>query len=284
VKSFLDLMVPAVTFLLMTVVGMDLAPPDFDRVRRRPGVLAAGLLGPVVLLPAIALAVLALLKPSPETRAGLLLMAACPVGGISNTYSFLARAATALSVTLTALSCLLAFATIPLLARLFEAVLGEPFGYRVPLGLLVGQLLVMLVLPVVLGMTARARAPEFVRRSERRLRATGFAGLAVLIGSVAAHEAERFVLQLREAMLPASAMIAAAMLAGWAAGRLAGADAKERFTLAVEFATRNLAIAVAIAVTILGRVPFASFAAAYFLIEIPLVGAAVLAFRRSARR
>ena len=35
---------------------------------------------------------------------GLLLVAVCPIGGISNTYSYLARAATALSVSLTGLS------------------------------------------------------------------------------------------------------------------------------------------------------------------------------------
>jgi BASS family bile acid:Na+ symporter len=283
-KTFLDVMVVAVTFVLMVVVGLDLTRADFERVRGRPVLLVAGLAGPVLLLPPLALAVISLFRPAPEVRAGLLLLAACPVGGISNTYSWIARASTALSVTLTALSCLAAVVSIPLLARLFEWILGEPFGYRVPLGLLAGQAALMLVLPVVLGMTIRSRAPELAGRNERRLRAAGFAGLALLIGSVVAHEWSRLGGQLRAAVPPAAAMIALSMLVGWSVGGLVRADRRDRFTLSVEFATRNLAIAAAIAITLLGHVEFALFAAVYFLTEIPFVGAAVLAFRRREAR
>jgi BASS family bile acid:Na+ symporter len=158
VKSVLDVGIPVVAFLIMTIVGLDLTRADFERVRRRPRVLVAGLLGPLLLLPPIALAVVALavvaLVPMPEEiRAGLLLLAVCPVGGISNTYNYLARASTALSMTLTAGSCLLAVVTMPLLAHLFEAALGRPFGYRAPAGPLAVQVLGMLVLPVAVSAT-----------------------------------------------------------------------------------------------------------------------------------
>ena len=81
-KSILDVAVPVVTFLVMTIVGLDLSRPDFERVRARPRILVAGLLGPFLLLPPIALAVLAVVPMPEEIRAGLLLLAVCPVGGI----------------------------------------------------------------------------------------------------------------------------------------------------------------------------------------------------------
>jgi BASS family bile acid:Na+ symporter len=69
-------------------------------------------------------------RPSPDLQAALLLVAACPIGGISNTYSYLAGASTALSVTLTACSSLLAVITIPALALVFGAALGHPWDSR----------------------------------------------------------------------------------------------------------------------------------------------------------
>ena len=95
-KALLDLAVPAITFLLLLAVGLDLAPADFARVRRQRRVLAAGLVGPLLVLPPLALLLVVLSRPSSDLQAGLLLVAACPIGGISNTYSYLARASTAL--------------------------------------------------------------------------------------------------------------------------------------------------------------------------------------------
>ena len=84
----IEIAIPLITFLLMLVVGFDDAA-DFDRVRRRPAILVAGLAGPVVVLPPIALLLVALLSPTPKIAAGLLLIAACPVGAFLNVSSYL---------------------------------------------------------------------------------------------------------------------------------------------------------------------------------------------------
>jgi ACR3 family arsenite efflux pump ArsB len=69
-------------------------------------------------------------------------------------------------------------------------------------------------------------------------------------------------------------------VAGWITGALVTKDRRDRFTLAAEFGSRNVGIAMAIAVTILGRVEFASFAVIYSLTEIPMMLAAIALFRR----
>jgi len=281
-KPVLDVAVPVVTFLVMTIVGLDLSRPDFERVRARPRILVAGLLGPFLLLPPIALAVLALVPMPEEIRAGLLLLAVCPVGGISNTYNYLARASTALSVTLTAVSCLLAVVTMPLLTRLLEVVLGRPFGFRAPVGPLAAQILGMLVLPVAVGMTLRARAPGFASRHETAFRRAAFAGIVLIIGFVLWSEWGRFLANLAVSAGAAALFVLLAMGAGFLVALGAGADRRERFTLSVEFATRNTAIAAAVAITLLGDTRFAVFATTYFFTEaVPLL-AAVAAFRRAA--
>ena len=64
-------------------------------------------------------------------------------------------------MTLTGLSCLLAVATVPLLTRVFERVIGRTLGFDVTPGLLLIQLAFMLAAPVGLGMWIRSRWPVF---------------------------------------------------------------------------------------------------------------------------
>jgi bile acid:Na+ symporter, BASS family len=280
-KPVLDVAIPVVLFLVMTIVGLDLTRADFERVRARPRVLVAGLAGPLLLLPPAALLVVALVPMPVEIREGLLLLAVCPVGGISNTYNYLARASTALSVTLTAASCLLAVATMPVLTRLFEAALGRPLGFHAPVGPLAVQILGMLVLPVAAGMALRSRAPEFAARHEGAFRRAAFGGLAVLLGFILWKEWSRFVANLAATAGAALLFVLLAMGAGLLVALAAGADRRERFTLSVEFATRNNAIAAAVAITLLGDTRFAVFATTYFFTESAPILAAVWAFRRT---
>jgi len=280
-KAFLDVAIPAVTVALTVVVGLDLSPSDFHRVRRQPGTIAAGLLGPLVLLPPIALGLNALFRPSAAAQAGLLLIASCPVGGISNTYNYLAGASTALSVTLTAVSCLAAVATMPLLTRLFELVLGRPFGFEVPATTLAVQLLVLLVAPVTLGMAIRRWAPAFAARNRRAFRLAAFAALVALLGFIVVAQREDFAREIPRAAPLAAALVVVAMASGALVGSVLGAGRSDRFTLALEFGTRNVAIASAIAITVLGRLEFAVFAAIYFVTEAPIALAAVFGFRRA---
>jgi BASS family bile acid:Na+ symporter len=283
VKTLVDLAIPIITFLLLTAVGLDLTPQDFRRVRRRPRIIVAGLGGPLLLLPVVALALVWLMRPSPAVEAGLLLIAACPVGGISNTYSYLAGASTALSVTLTGLSCLAAVVTIPLLTLLFEWGLGHPVGFAVPTGALVTQLLFVLALPVGLGMYVRRRWPSAANRHRTAVQRLGFGALGALIVIVTISQAEQFRDQLADTLPLAVMFVVVSMALGWGVGRLVGASVADRFTLAIEFSTRNVAIATAIAVVFLGQVRFAVFATTYFLIEMPVMLTAIAVFRWNRR-
>jgi len=271
--------VPAVTIVALLAVGMDLTPADFARVRQRPRLVAAGLLWPLLTLPPLAFALVRLFEPPPAIQAGPLLIAACPIGGISNTYSYLARASVALSVTLTACSSLIAVASIPLLDRVFAPMLGPTLRFAAPVPLILGQLLVMLALPVVVGMWMRRRWPDLAMRWQSTLRTGAFVAVGALLTQVVFDQAETFVRDLRHTVPLALVFVVASFAIGWLVGSASRGSASDRFTIATEFATRNIAVATAIAVTLLGRVDFALFATAYFLTEVPLMLGAVAVFR-----
>jgi BASS family bile acid:Na+ symporter len=280
VTVLLDLLVPAITFLLMTVVGLGLRRDDFSRLRQQSKVVVAGLLGPLLLLPPLAMALTWMVQAPPEVTAGVLLIASCPIGGISNTWSYLARAATALAVTLTGLSCLFAGITMPLLARLFELGTGQRLELTAPMRLLVAQLLLMLALPVLLGMWLRGRWPAFAERHRSALQRIAFAGVGVLLLIPLIDDPRAFVAGLSTTVPLAAAFVTCSMGVGWATAAVATPDIRNRFTVAAEFGTRNIAVATYIAVSVLGRVEFARFAVTYFLVEAPLMLVAVSLFQR----
>jgi bile acid:Na+ symporter, BASS family len=280
VKTLISVGVPLLTFFLLAAVGLDLTGEDFGRVRRQWVVVLSGLLAPLVLLPPIALGLTWVFQPSPEIAAGILLLAACPIGGISNTYSYLARASTALSVTLTGLSCLLAGATVPAVGRGLELALGRPLDLAAPIPLLLGQLLLMLALPVALGMWIRRRSPELAERQRPALQRLAFTGISIVLLLVIVDDPRAFFGALSTTVPLAAAFVVCSMGAGWMTGATVTADRRDRFTLAAEFGTRNVAVATAIAVTLLGRIEFARFATTYFLTELPVMLVAIALFRR----
>ena len=94
----------------------------------------------------------------------------------------------------------------------------------------------------------------------------------------------RMVAEKRGWISPEFGFVLLSFAVGWLLGGLLRAEPRERFTLAMEFATRNVAIATAVAVTLLGRVEFAVFATTYFMTELPLALVAVALFRRSPAR
>ena len=279
-KTLIDISVPVLTFVLLAGVGLDLTVDDFRRVRRQPALMLAGLVGPLFLLPPIAVGLAWAFQPTPEATAGLLLVAACPIGGISNTYSYMARASTALSVALTGLSCLLCGLTVPAVGRFLEMVTTQPLNLTVPIPTLITQLLLMFTLPVALGMWARRRWADRARRYQPTLQNLAFIGVGLMLVLITLNDPRAFLGELPRTVPLAAVFIACSAVAGWMTAVLVTRDPRDRFTLAAEFGTRNLGVAIAVAVTMLGRVEFARFAYTYFLTEVPLMLVAAALFRR----
>jgi BASS family bile acid:Na+ symporter len=219
-------------------------------------------------------------QPAPDVAAGLLLVAACPIGGISNTYSYLARASTALAVTLTGLSCLVASATIPLVGQGLEMALGRPLDLAPPVPLLLVQLLLMLALPIGLGMYVRRRWTGLAAQYRPKVQSLAFYGVGGVLALLILDDPQAFFGGLSSTVPLAAAFVVCSAAAGWATAAMVTRDHRDRFTLAAEFGTRNLGVAMAIAVTLLGRVEFARFAYTYFLTEIPLMLAAIALYRQ----
>jgi BASS family bile acid:Na+ symporter len=263
---------PLTLFFLMTVVGLQLVPADFRRVVAVPKAVIVGTLGQILLLPLMTWALVSSLGLPPELAAGAMLLAASPGAGMSNLMAAIAGAHVALSVTLTAISSVLAVVTLPMITGLgLSLFFGEGSDVAVPVERLMGQMLAFLLLPIGVGMLLRARIGEGVQNAIpwiNRLAIVGIVATSLLSGANSGLE------------LPTGAALALAALAcvlwtllamtiAWILGALLDLDADDRFTFLVEFSARNIALAFIVAISSLGRLELGLFAGVYALVGYP---------------
>jgi BASS family bile acid:Na+ symporter len=87
--------------LVMFGVALDLKVADFKAVLVMPKPVLIGLAGQFLLLPAFTFLLVLAIQPAPSVALGMMLVAACPGGNISNFLTHYARGNTALSITMT---------------------------------------------------------------------------------------------------------------------------------------------------------------------------------------
>ena len=158
--------------------------------------------------------------------------------------------------------------------------LHQPLRVDAPVPILALQLVLMLAVPTGIGMAIRRWWPAWAQLRRGWFQRLAWVLLVLLLLLIFTIEAERVAAMLGDVVLLAAVFVSASFGAGWAAATVVRASAADRFTLSAEFATRNIAVATAIAVTMLGRTEFALFGSIYFLTELPLMLAAVAIWRR----
>lgn len=89
-------------------IALDLKIADFKNIFAMPKAILVGLFCHSVLLPLLTFLLVILLKPHPSLGLGMLLVAACPGGHMANFMTHNAKGNTALSVSISALSTILA--------------------------------------------------------------------------------------------------------------------------------------------------------------------------------
>jgi BASS family bile acid:Na+ symporter len=176
-----NVLIPATLTSMMIIVGTGLRPEAFRSLLRSPLALAGGTLSQAMLLPIGALALIFLMKPSSELAAGLILVAACPGGAISNFYCHFARLNVALSVMLTAISSILSFALLPLILAITFPIIALDKAVEVPVVALSLQLFLFVFVPIGIGMVFSFYFPQAAERYARLLRGIGLMLLLTLL-------------------------------------------------------------------------------------------------------
>jgi len=279
-KAVLDIGVLTATIVMMVAVGMEMDKTHFRSMAQRKSILFLTFAGQAVILPVLGFGITHLMALPSPISAGIMLLAACPVGDIANFYTLLARGNIALSVTVNTVSCTMSMLSMAMVFGIYDLVLGDHFVFAVPTPALVARLTLMVVLPVLAGMWLRRFRPGFVARHAVTLRNASLFGVALLVVYVIVTQGERIVAEWQHTALAGTAFMVLALAGGLAFGWLLRLKAGDIVTVGTLFATRNVGLAMAIAITLLHRSDYAAFAVVYFLAEVPLLlGVASLARR-----
>jgi len=100
--------------LVMFGVALDIRVSDFTNLLKTPKVVIVGIISQFVLIPLVTFLLIIIIKPHPSIALGMIMVAACPGGNISNFMTKLANGNIALSVSLTAFASVAALIMTPL--------------------------------------------------------------------------------------------------------------------------------------------------------------------------
>lgn len=241
------LIVLPILTILMFSLGLTLEGKDFVMVVKRYKAVLAGMTGQLIALPLIALLVAKMMGLSPIFTIGLVLIACCPGGSSSNVFSMLAKGDVALSVSLTAVSSLITLVTVPLVMQWTTASAGEAVGVTLPVGNLLMQNLVTMLLPILLGIGLRKWKPTVAAKIERFLSRLAFPALMLLAGIFFVQHRDTIADNLGQLGVAVTGLLLCAVLVAALLSYLFRLHTQERRTIVIEVGMQNAAQAIAIA-------------------------------------
>lgn len=233
--------------LLMFDLGLTLRPADFRLVMERPKAVLAGFVGQIVLLPLIGLAIGYGFQMEAVFFLGVMLIACSPGGSSSNVFSMLAGGDVALSVSLTMLSSIVTLFTGPLVMSYATGLVGENQSITLPVGNLLVQNLVLMLVPIVIGLAVAMWRAELARRMHGVLKKLAFPALILLATIFFIQNRETIVREFPRLGLAMTVLILVAMAAGGLLSRLMSLSGRERRTIVIEIGMQNAAQAISIA-------------------------------------
>ena len=258
---------PAALAVIMTCLGLSLQLSDFTRVVRFPRGVAIGLANLLVLSPLLAFGIAELYGLAAVLAVGLVLMGAAPGGTMANLLTHLAKGDTALSVSMTAISSVLAVITVPLYLGLATSHFDLGLDEDPEMLPIVARVFTITVVPLALGMWLRARNPERVAEWLPKAKRISLVVFVLVVVVAVGSEFGEVRDSIDEVALATLTLNVAAMTMSFVIARIAGLDLRQTTAISLELGLHNstLAIAVATAVDSELGIPAAVYSAFMFI-------------------
>ncbi len=281
-NSFLtEVVLPLCLFIIMVGMGMTLTVRDFTRVINYPKAVSVGLFGQLILLPAIGLMIAWLLAGEMALAIGLMLLAVCPGGTTSNLITQAAKGDLALSISLTAISSLVTFVTIPVLLGLSFKLFGSrEVVPELPVARMMLTLLFLTVVPVGCGMLLLRFTPGIADKLAPLIARFAAVFLAALIVSIMVANRDVLVASLIKAGPATILLNVISMLGGLLIALHMRLPDKQVVSITIETGIQNSALAILLATTVLHNTEYAIAPSIYSLVMYAGSGLFVLLWRR----
>ncbi len=284
--AYIPTILQLLLFLVMLGMGMTLTQKDFTRVGLAPKAVLTGLVNQIILVPVIAFLIVSVVPLQPMIAMGLMVVACCPGGAVSNLFSYLAKGDTALSITLTAISSIVTIFTIPLLINFsLDAILGASGkSILLPVWPAVYSIFKLTALPVMLGMFINHKFPLFAEKSKPAIKWGSIAViiLALVLMVMKLEEIGDSWVFIKASFIAVVLLNIATLCLGFLSARIVGVSTKQSATIAIESGMQNnvLGMTIAISTTLLNEPRMAATAGVYGVVMCCIAIGVISIFKR----
>ncbi|RHX84646.1 bile acid:sodium symporter family protein [Leptospira stimsonii] len=181
---------------IMFGVALDLKLKDFYSVWKQPKAPIIGVIAQFILLPFSTWILVQIIQPAPSIALGMILVAACPGGNISNFITHLSKGNTALSVSMTGISTALATVMTPLniafwgsltpgTDKILKEIQLDTFSMVITVFLILG-------IPLALGLFFSHKLPQLTQKIKKSFKYASIIFFIVFIGLALTANFENF--------------------------------------------------------------------------------------------
>ncbi|TXI61786.1 MAG: bile acid:sodium symporter family protein [Limnohabitans sp.] len=240
----------AVLAFLMFGIALDTRAEDFRRLLRMPMAFAVGIVAQFLFLPAITFVLTLIMQPGPSIALGMILVACCPPGNVSNILTHRANGNVALSVSMTAVSNTISIVAMPLNLAFWGSIHPTASGLLRSIALDPMQMLVHILMiigvPFVLGIACARQFPRWTERFKKPLRILSFLTLIGFIVGAIAGNWRYFLDYVGLVLLVVALHDALAFGLGWTVARAARLSDYDSRAMSIEVGIRNAGLGLGI--------------------------------------
>jgi BASS family bile acid:Na+ symporter len=229
--------------IIMFGVALGISTDDFKRLLKKPKILIAGVISQFILLPLVTFIFIKLVNPMPSIALGLMMVAACPGGNISNFITQMAKGNAALSVSLTAFATLISLVMTPFnlefwgnmyapTAQILKRVELNPWE-------LVKLVTLILGIPLILGMFVRKYRINLAEKLAKILKPISLVIFLIFIIAAFSKNFDIFTKYVQYVLILVVAHNTLAILTGFYFAKAMKLSYKNQKTLAIETGIQN---------------------------------------------
>ena len=229
--------------LVMFGVALGISISDFKNLIEQPRLVLIGILSQFVVLPFVTFLFILLINPQPSIALGMMMVAACPGGNVSNFMTHLAKGNTALSISLTAFATFLAMVMTPFnfqlygnlyqpTAEILKSIQLEPFE-------LVKLVILILGIPLILGMLLRFKNEMLADKLSKILKPLSIVIFIAIVIIAFSKNLEVFNNYIHHVLAIGISHNILAIIIGFLVARIFKLSFKNQKTLAIEIGIQN---------------------------------------------
>ncbi|MFP4023463.1 MAG: bile acid:sodium symporter family protein [Thiohalospira sp.] len=228
---------------IMFGVALEIDLESFRKIISKPKSLITGIISQFFLLPLLTFILVLILEPTPAVALGMILVASCPGGNISNFISSMAKANIALSVSLTAFTTLGAIFMTPLNFAFWGGLYAKSHPLLRPIEIdpiqMFQTVFIILGIPLIIGMLFAKKFPELTSKIKKPIKILSILIFAGYVVAALSNNFNYFIKYIHLIALIVFIHNALALLTGFTFSTILKISRRDRRSISIETGIQN---------------------------------------------